>query len=199
VLTDAGFRLPGGDTAIVPVLIGDEVNRIDRLTEQLLDLASPRVFSKQDVRLHDVMKSCVDLIAAKADDKGVKLIAEFQALPDVINTDANALKQVILNLGFNALQALEGKKGEGWVRFETKNVVSGIEVLVADNGPGLTLEVWQRLFQPFQSTKSSGFGLGLAICKDILSSLQASITADPPGAGAGATFRIHLPIPLSLR
>jgi C4-dicarboxylate-specific signal transduction histidine kinase len=157
------------------------------------------VFSQQDVKLHEILKSCLELIAAKADDKGVRLLSDFRAQPDLIHTDANALKQVILNLGFNALQALEGRPVETWIRIETKNVANGIEVLVADNGPGLMPEVWQRLFQPFHSTKSSGFGLGLAICKDILSSLQASITADPPETDCGATFRIHLPSPMGLR
>jgi signal transduction histidine kinase len=55
--------------------------------------------------------------------------------------------------------------------------------------------VWERLFQPFQSTKSSGFGLGLAICKDILAGMNATIRADPPNAGCGAKFRIELPCP----
>jgi signal transduction histidine kinase len=178
-------------------LIGDEVGRIDRLTEQLLDLAAPRVFSAQEVQLHTLLHSCLDLMAAKAEDKGVKLLTEFHTDPDTVFTDPNAVKQVMLNLGFNAIQALERHSGDRWLRLETKKIADGVEVAVMDSGPGLTPEVWSRLFQPFQSTKSSGFGLGLAICKDILSSLQASINADPPSPGRGATFRIVLPCPQS--
>jgi signal transduction histidine kinase len=51
----------------------------------------------------------------------------------------------------------------------------------------------QKLFQPFQTTKSTGFGLGLAICRDILANLHASISVDPPEAGLGATFRVTYP------
>jgi signal transduction histidine kinase len=174
-------------------LIGDEVGRIDRLTEQLLDLSSPRVLAASKVDVHAVLQSCVDLVAAKAEDKRVKLIMDFQASSDRVQTDPNAVKQVILNLCFNAIQALEQQKGDRWIRLETTKMDDYVEVAVIDNGPGITQEVWSRLFQPFQTTKSSGFGLGLAICKDILSSLHASITADPPVTGRGATFRIILP------
>ena len=54
-------------------LIGDEVGRIDRLTEQLLDLSAPRVFSSQETAIHLLLSGCIDLVGAKADDKGVKL------------------------------------------------------------------------------------------------------------------------------
>jgi signal transduction histidine kinase len=176
-------------------LIGDEVGRIDRLTEQLLDLSAPRALSARTVEVHAVLRSCVDLVAAKAGDKGVRLIANLQASSDVVHTDPDALKQVILNLSFNAIQSMEQTTGERWIRIETAKHDDSVEVAVIDNGPGISREVWTRLFQPFQTTKSSGFGLGLAICKDILSSLHASITADPPISGCGATFRIILPCP----
>lgn len=176
-------------------LIGDEVGRIDRLTEQLLDLSAPRVYSVKAVKLHQLLGSCVDLVAAKASDRRVKLNQDFLATPDLVMTDPNAVKQVILNLSFNAIQALEQAKNDRWIRLGTAKNVDSIEVTVEDSGPGISPEVYGRLFQPFQSTKSSGFGLGLAICKDILSSIHASITVDPPVQGRGATFRITLPCP----
>ncbi|HEU5079991.1 MAG TPA: ATP-binding protein [Opitutaceae bacterium] len=174
-------------------LIGDEVGRIDRLTEQLLDLSAPRVFTMQATAIHLLLSGCLDLIAAKADDKGVQIVRDFQAQNDVVYTDPNAVKQVVLNLGFNAIQALEQHAGDRNLRLSTRQLPSAVELTVTDSGPGISADVWSRLFQPFQSTKSSGFGLGLAICKDILSSLHASITADPPVPGRGATFRIVLP------
>jgi C4-dicarboxylate-specific signal transduction histidine kinase len=113
----------------------------------------------------------------------------------LVKTDPSAVKQVLLNLCFNAIQAQEQKNGDRWIRLETTKHADYVEITVSDNGPGITQEVWSHLFQPFHTTKSSGFGLGLAICKDILSSLQASIAADPPITGHGATFRVHLPCP----
>jgi C4-dicarboxylate-specific signal transduction histidine kinase len=100
----------------------------------------------------------------------------------------------MLNLCFNAIQAVENHQtGKRWVKIATRNTEVGIEMAVEDNGPGIAPEIWPRLFQPFQTTKSSGFGLGLAICSDILANLQASISVDPPQAGRGATFRVIFP------
>ncbi len=178
-------------------LIGDEVGRIDRLTVQLLDLAAPRNFISEAVDLHPVMKASLDLVAAKAADKQIEFVTEFQAEPDRVFTDASAAKQVMLNLCFNAIQAVESHAGERWVKLSTRNVASGVEMAVADSGPGIAPEIRPRLFQPFQTTKSSGFGLGLAICSDILANVDATISVDPAAAGRGATFRVIFPCPAS--
>ena len=179
-------------------LIGDEVGRIDRLTEQLLDLASPRAYAAEMIELHPVLRASVDLVAAKAADRSIKFLTEFQATPDLVFTDASAAKQVMLNLCFNAIQAAESSSGERWVKVSTSNTASGVEMAVADSGPGISSDIRPRLFQPFQTTKSSGFGLGLAICSDILANLSATISVDLPAAGRGATFRVTFPCqPLS--
>jgi signal transduction histidine kinase len=174
-------------------LIGHEVDRIDRLTVQLLELASPRTYVAEAVELHPVLQACLDLVAAKATDRNIRFITEFEASPNVALTDASAAKQVVLNLSFNAIQALEGSTGDRWVRFSTRNVSGGIEVAVSDSGPGIAEEIRLRLFQPFQTTKSTGFGLGLAICRDILANLSATIAVDPFIRGQGATFRVTFP------
>lgn len=179
-------------------LIGDEVGRIDALTEQLLDLASPRMYVPEIIELHSILHASLDLVAAKASHKNVQFLTEFEASPDHAYTDASAAKQVMLNLCFNAIQAVEAREGERWVKIGTRNTRVGIEMAVADSGPGIDPEIRTRLFQPFQTTKSTGFGLGLAICSDILANLNASITVDPPEPGRGATFRVIFPCqPLS--
>jgi signal transduction histidine kinase len=174
-------------------LIGDEVARIDRLTEQLLDLATPRVYTAGEVDLHPVLLASLELVAAKAADRHIRIITDLLASPDRVCTDATAAKQVLLNLCFNALQAVETREGEHWVRVSTRNHGGGIEVVVEDSGAGIDPEIIPRLFQPFQSTKSTGFGLGLAICRDILTELKATITVDSPVPGRGATFRVNFP------
>jgi signal transduction histidine kinase len=175
-------------------LIGSEVSRIDQLTEQLLDLSTPRTYSATRQSLHAVLQSSLDLVAAKAADKGVEVRTGFLAEPDVVYTDAAAARQVMLNLCFNAIQAVEAHdSADRWIRITTRNTATGVEMVVTDNGPGIAPEMQQRLFQPFQTTKSSGFGLGLAICRDILANLGATITVDPSAPAAGATFRVVFP------
>lgn len=178
-------------------LIGDEVARIDRLTEQLLDLASPKAYQAKEIELHPMLRSSLELVAAKATDKRIQFLTDFQAAPDKVVTDASAAKQVLLNLCFNAIQAVETQNSERWVKVSTRNVSAGVEMIVEDSGPGIAPEIRPRLFQPFQTTKSSGFGLGLAICSDILAGLDATISVDPTEPGRGAVFRIVFPCPAS--
>lgn len=175
-------------------LIGSEVARIDQLTQQLLDLSAPRSYAATRQSLHAVLQSSLDLVTAKAADQGVEVRTVFAADPDAVYTDAAASRQVMLNLCFNAIQAVEAHDcAERWIRITTRNTVAGVEMAVTDSGPGIAPEMQQRLFQPFQTTKSSGFGLGLAICRDILANLGATITVDPSAPAAGATFRVVFP------
>jgi signal transduction histidine kinase len=174
-------------------LIGDEVQRIDQLTEQLLDLATPRVYAAQTLELHPILRASLDLVAAKAIDKNIRFVTDFSASPDRAFTDASAVKQVVLNLSFNAIQAVEACDGDRWVKISTRNLPAGLEMSVEDSGPGIAPEIRPRLFQPFQSSKSTGFGLGLAVCSDILAGLSATISVDPSVPGRGATFRIIFP------
>ena len=174
--------------------IAGEVERIDGLTEHLLDLAAPRTYSPAPLELHPVLCSSLDLVAAKAKDKNIKFVTDFAASPDLAYTDAAAAKQVMLNLCFNAIQAVETSTGDRWIKISTHNVPRGIEMAVADSGPGIAPEIRPRLFQPFQTTKASGFGLGLAICRDTLSNVGAAISVDPPASAPGATFRVFFPV-----
>ena len=174
-------------------LIGDEVGRIDRLTEQLLDMASPKVYAAQMMPLHPVLESGLELVSTRASAKGVEVRRELQAAPDLAFIDPAAVKQVLLNLCFNAIHAAESESGERWLLVSTRNTLGGIELMVSDSGPGIPEELRVKLFQPFQTTKSSGFGLGLAICRDILGNLNAGINVDPPAPGKGAVFRVIFP------
>ncbi|WP_221031878.1 sensor histidine kinase [Actomonas aquatica] len=178
-------------------LIGQEVSRIDRLTEQLLDLASPKNFQPTQVDLHAVVRESVEVVMARADADVVTIEQDLTAEPDVVLSDSNGLKQVLLNLCFNAVQAQESRR-DGVavsVRITTRSRGDSVELEVSDNGPGIPPEARAQLFEPFHSTKSKGFGLGLTVCRDILSSLGSTIILDPYQPGKGATFRIQLPCP----
>lgn len=180
-------------------LIGSEVDRIDRMTSQLLNLASPHSYEARPIDLHKAVQSTLELVNPRAHEKRVKVALDLKASPDEAFTDPGAVTQVLLNLCFNAFQALDGRRTEGERRvvISTRNIDSGIELAVTDNGPGLTPQVYAKMFRPFQTTKSSGFGLGLTTCREILLSLNATISVDPPKEGLGATFRITFPCPPS--
>ncbi len=104
-----------------------------------------------------------------------------------IETDPDLLKQVLLNLVRNAVEASNG----GEVRIDAQGDRGGFSIRVADNGPGLPAEVKARLFEPFVTTKASGTGLGLSIAKRLTEALGGTLELrdnDPRGTVAHLAF-----------
>jgi two-component system, LuxR family, sensor kinase FixL len=104
------------------------------------------------------------------------------------------IQQVVLNLVRNAVEALEdSERGELAISTRAIPEKSMVEISVADTGPGIAPELMERLFQPFVTTKATGMGLGLSICREIVEAHQGRLTMAPVPAG-GAVFRVTLPI-----
>ena len=176
-------------------LIPAEVERIDSLTQQLLDLSNPRRHHLERVSLHTIVQETSDLMLTRAQEAKVTLTSQFNATADSIWADASAMRQVLINLLINAFQALETQDGERRVQLRSRNSPNGSIILeVSDNGPGIPTEQRARLFHPFVSTKTKGMGLGLAVCADILHEHRATIIVPDIGR-PGATFRITFPCP----
>ncbi len=177
------------------LLIPAEVDRIDSLTQQLLDLSNPRRHQMDRISLHNVVRETVDLMLTRAHEAQISITSALNAGADTIWADASAIRQVLLNLFINALQALEQQEGERKVEILSRNSPHGSVILeVTDNGPGIPPEQRVRLFHPFVSTKTKGMGLGLAVCADILHEHHATIIVPDIGR-PGATFRITFPCP----
>ena len=177
------------------VLIPAEVERIDSLTQQLLDLSNPRRHQMERISLHTIMQETTDLMLARAQDAKVELTSQLTATADIIHADGGAIRQVLINLLINAFQALENQETERRVTLRSRNCPNGSVILeVSDNGPGIPPEQRARLFHPFVSTKTKGMGLGLAVCADILHEHRATIIVPDIGR-PGATFRITFPCP----
>jgi two-component system sensor kinase FixL len=102
------------------------------------------------------------------------------------------IQQVVLNLVRNALEAMElVDRRELRIATGARNGMA--EVTVTDSGPGIAPEIAERLFQPFVSTKETGMGLGLSICREIVEAHHGRLTASPRPDG-GTTFRFSLPL-----
>jgi signal transduction histidine kinase len=177
------------------LLIPAEVDRIDSLTQQLLDLSNPRRHQMERISLHALVRETVELMLTRANEARVAMSTALQASEDAVWADASAIRQVLLNLLINAFQALEQTEGERTVELRTRSSPNGNIILeVSDNGPGIPPEQRARLFHPFVSTKTKGMGLGLAVCADILHEHHATIIVPDIGR-PGATFRITFPCP----
>ena len=172
--------------------IETEVERLKTLTGGLLSFSSNRSAQNRVVNLNDLIAEVLKLLRFELQRKSIRLETRFSEVP-VITADPNKLKQVVINLVMNAVHAL---CGEGSVILETGiNQKGNLELLVKDDGPGISAELQEQVFTPFFTTKSEGegTGLGLYICQNIIREHGGTITLESQ-PGAGAVFRICLPV-----
>lgn len=115
-----------------------------------------------------------------------------QRLP--VEVDPVAIRQVVVNLLQNALEAVRDAGGDGWVRVTTRTAEDGrwMELIVEDSGPGLPAEERHGLFEPLVTHRAGGTGLGLAIVRSLVEAHEGTVEAGD-AAGGGALFRVRLP------
>ncbi|HXO95235.1 MAG TPA: ATP-binding protein, partial [Chthoniobacterales bacterium] len=144
--------------------------------------------------INDAIIDVVALTRGELSSNGVLLQTQFaQGLP-LIQGDRVQLQQVILNLIVNAIEAMSGvREGtrELWISTEI-NASNGARVAVRDSGPGLDPASLEHLFDAFYTTKSSGMGMGLSICRSIIESHGGRIWAEA-NVPQGATVQFTLP------
>ena len=170
-------------------LVTGEVRRLNALVEEFLTLARPPVLKPEPVAVASLVDEVVGLIEPEARRGGVR-VERFvpEGLPPLA-ADRDRLKQVLLNLTRNALEAMpEG----GTLRLEARATSRGLTLAVSDSGSGVPAEMRPRVFEPYFTTKVRGLGLGLAIARQIVEAHGGTIDVEPAAEG-GACFRIHLP------
>jgi signal transduction histidine kinase len=174
-------------------LVPAEIERIEGLVSGLMDLGRPQYPHFERVSLNEIVGTSVKLVRPKALDEAVNLTCALDANPDEINGDRASIRQVILNLVMNAIQAVAAMDVDREVNVRTIATPGSVVLEVADNGPGMPPEVRARLFQPFTtSNKTSGIGLGLAITADLVKLHHGQISLVERDE-AGTTFRVTLP------
>ncbi len=159
-----------------------QVRRLDDLVTDLLDFARPVAPKFSRVELTEAMRSVADVVIREHPSLKLRLLGTGRAF-----ADANMLQQILLNLVLNAAQATGG---EGEVVVE---MAEGA-IVVNDNGPGIPEVNFEKVFQPFFTTRSRGTGLGLAICRKLAGAMNGDI-ALVRGRLKGAAFRVELPVP----
>jgi signal transduction histidine kinase len=177
------------------LLIPSEVDRIENLTQQLLDLSNPRRHQMERISLHQAVREAIDLMQIRVQEAKASITLTLDAKDDTIWADSGAIRQVLINLFINAFQAIEFQESNRLIEVCSRSAIGGSIILeVSDNGPGIPPDQRARLFHPFVSTKTKGMGLGLAVCADILHEHHATIIVPDIGR-PGATFRITFPCP----
>jgi signal transduction histidine kinase len=184
-------RLP--ETARSPDSMAAVIQAVDRLNEivsRLLYFARADTSERQPVSVNDAITDTLNLLDAQAAGQGV--VVQRDLAPDLprVSGSAGALRQVFLNLATNALQAMP--QG-GTMRCSTRVSNHKVEVTVADSGPGIPSEDRQHLFEPFFTTRHEGTGLGLALCREIVTQHEGQIEVES-SEGQGVAVRIWLPV-----
>ncbi|MBN1615229.1 MAG: PAS domain-containing protein [Deltaproteobacteria bacterium] len=167
-----------------------EVNRLNRVIGQLLEFARPMNINLQPASLQAMIEQTVKMIEDQAAGQGVIIQTDLSPGVQDIEIDPDRMKQVLLNLCLNALEAMEegGSLSIRLVQSDEKT----IRIDVADTGTGIDKQDLARVFDPYYTTKPSGTGLGLAIVHRIVENHGGEVRLDSE-PGRGTTASIFLP------
>lgn len=168
-----------------------EIDSINRVIQQLLDFSRPRQSQWQQVLLNSLIEETLILVQTSGVQARIAFnVEQDKELPAIV-ADRELLKQVILNILINAVQAISTC---GEIRIRTLSYSTTQQaVIIEDNGCGIDIALQKKIFDPFFTTKASGTGLGLALSQRIINAHQGDIhVASMPGCGA--TFTLILPI-----
>jgi C4-dicarboxylate-specific signal transduction histidine kinase len=157
----------------------------------LMKKAPPR---KDRLEVNGVILEIIELARGEAVKHGVSILTELADPSPLVEADRVQLQQVLLNLIVNALDAMgAANEGPRQLLISTGRVeTSGVLVAVQDSGPGLEAAMLERVFESFYTTKPTGLGLGLSICRSIIEAHGGRLWAST-NQGRGATFQFSLP------
>jgi len=161
---------------------------LEAIVNDLLQFTSNQAPCRETFLLDQLVRDVCDALSPQLFAQGIK--ADLDIPPHLLVTaDRGMLRRAILNLILNALDAMPGG---GEIVVTGTRGAAGVELEVADSGPGVPGDVEQRLFEPFFTTKSGGTGLGLAIVERITAAHGGRVRASNCPQG-GAAFTIHIP------
>lgn len=165
-----------------------QVKRLDNTVRGLLAFSKPTTPRKQTIALREFVERIARLVGDQEAQRGVQFLFEGER-ELTLNADPTLLEQVLWNLFLNSAEAM---KGSGQVRVTLQSSAADVTIAIADSGGGIARELVPKLFRPFVTTKTTGTGLGLALCRKIVEAHRGTIDirSDP---GRGATVLMTFP------
>jgi two-component system, NtrC family, sensor kinase len=188
-------RADGADSKVVRNylrMMQEEAFRCKRITEKLLDFSRCADIQRQRTDLAGLIQEVVEMLRHMGKYRGKQII--FQPREAVLaHVDSQEIKQVVLNLVVNALDSMDPG---GTLRIDVHYAEGMAEMVIADDGCGMSAEVLENIFEPFFTRRrvGKGTGLGLSITHRIVSQHYGEITASSAGEGLGSTFTVRLPM-----
>jgi signal transduction histidine kinase len=188
----ARSKLSRGDTDVAEQMdiISREILRLDRVVRTFLDFTRPVELRMDNIPLQELVREVVDLARPQTDAANIQVSVLLEVEGVEVRVDRDLLKQAMLNVVVNAIQAMpEG----GELLFEATATEDTAELRISDSGAGISDDLRDKIFRLYFSTKQQGSGIGLAMTFRIVQLHDGTIdfTSEP---GKGTTFLIRLPI-----
>jgi len=176
-----------------------EIDRLTTLINELLGFAKPTEPNLKGEDVNSIIDKMEFLISTEAKKKNIKITKNYTTKLPPVMADSEQIKQVLLNILLNGMQAIEGDKGEVWIETRVVKVAreTGIDpfvqIEIRDNGAGISKENLDHIFDPFFTTRPDGSGLGLAITHQIVHGHGGFIDVESE-IGKGTSFRVNFPL-----
>ncbi|MEW6427126.1 MAG: ATP-binding protein [Thermodesulfobacteriota bacterium] len=168
-------------------LIVGEVERLERLLNELRDLYAPRLQKPEPVDLVPLLRDIAHQILEQGERQAVAVRMESDQESHILEVDRERLQQVLLNVAKNGIEAMTGG---GELLLSVAAGPAGTIISVRDSGPGMSAEVLRHIFNPFFTTKRHGTGLGLCISKRIVEETMGGLFQVESKEGEGTVFRL---------
>lgn len=190
-MLNSGKDIPKEDLLSYLEIINEEVDRLNSIVVDYLFAVKPVDATLINSDPGRLIKELVDFIKKEMEIDGIRVLCHVDDQLPRIQLDENLLKQALLNLIKNAQHAMEGG---GVLTIDVTHRDDQIQLAIGDTGDGIPLEVREKIFEPYFTTKDTGTGLGLTVVYKIVKEHGGDIevTSRP---GEGTTFFISLPVP----
>jgi len=187
-----GSKLNKEDTDILDKAVSTIVNQVDAMKTMVNEFSEYARAPKLNLELTDINETIKE-ISHLFENSGIKITTTLlKGLPK-IKVDINMMRQVLINLIQNAQDAMINNTKKPSIKINTNKYKNYLILSIEDNGPGFSLDILKKAFEPYVTTKSHGTGLGLAIVKKIIEEHEGTIVVENIKNG-GANINIQLPI-----
>jgi signal transduction histidine kinase len=167
--------------------------RAGSIIKNLKDVVEKRESSRLEITIEDVVRDSLAMVLYDATDSNITMKFEFDTAVPKVLIDKVQIQQIMINLIRNSIEAMHDSKERKLTLTTVLGEAGFANVMVRDTGPGLSPDVLQRLFQPFNTTKATGMGLGLMVCQTLAEANGGRIW-HVEDKGKGTCFCLSLPL-----
>ena len=191
---EKGVSDPAKSHKIAPAIdaIRTASGKMEAVVKRVIDFSKPSEPKFVVTNINEPVQEALDLAGMTVGKKGVDLTTDLASNLAVCHAEPNLIEEVVLNLISNAVDAMAGQDREKRIRVATGSDRDAVRICVEDNGPGVPVDLAEKIFEPFYTTKAYSTGIGLSLCHRIITDHRGEIRVEPAGAG-GTRFIVELP------